>query len=321
MPGISGVAFLQRIRVEFPDTVRMLITGYADIDAVVQSINSSSISYYFNKPYDETDMRMILDTTIEKIKLVQENHSLLDRLKSLVSELTVQKEDLEKEIEMRKEVEKELNVAREQAEESSRLKSSLLANLNHEFRTPMNSILGFSGMIRESSEDDDIKTMAGMINISGKRLLKTLTAIIELARFEADKHIPDLEMINLSEVSQKISGDFCEAARKKNLNLSCRIKEDVHILFNISFANLIITNLIDNAIKFTNEGDVEIAVEYKSADGTQFAEFRVRDTGIGISSENHQKIFEEFLQLSEGYGRSYEGLGIGLSLSKKFSAV
>jgi signal transduction histidine kinase len=317
MPGMSGVEFLQRIRVEFPDTVRMLITGYADIDAVVQSINGSMVSYYFTKPYDESDMRLILDNTIEKVKLTQENRALFSKLEKLVAQLTVQKEDLEKEIQMRKSAENELTVAREKAEESSRLKSSLLANLNHEFRTPMNSILGFSDIIRNSDANMDILEMARMINFSGKRLLKTLNAIVDLARFEADRQMPNIELVNLSELAKKIINDLKDAAQRKNITFEIRVEQGVCTWFTNSFASLIITNLIDNAIKFTPAGSISMQVLNEGLTGSEHPVFRIADTGIGIPRDYHEKIFEEFRQVSDGMGRNYEGLGIGLSLSKK----
>ncbi|MCX6281451.1 MAG: response regulator [Bacteroidetes bacterium] len=315
MPGVTGVEFLHKIRVEFPDTVRMLVTGYSDIDAVVQSINGSQISYYFAKPYDANDMKSILDNTIEKIKLLRENHSLLEKLQSLIMELTDQKGILEQEIVTRKAMEEELIIEHQKAEESSRLKSSLLANMSHEFRTPMNSILGFSQILKDSMQDEEFKNLAGMINISGKRLLKTLNSIVDLSRLEADKKPPNIEVINLSELARKIVKDFREPAEKKRLVISENIHPEVCITFNNSFASMIITNLIDNAIKFTPKGSVHVMLHQEESTGN--AVFKVRDTGIGIPTEFHNRIFEEFRQVSEGMGRFYEGLGIGLSLSKK----
>jgi len=317
MPGVTGVEFLQRIRIEFPDTVRMLITGYSDIDAVIQSINGSSISYYFSKPYNETDMKIILDNTIEKIKLMKENRMLLEKLQTLVTELTEQKETLEKEIVMRLNAESELTQAREKAEESSRLKSSLLANLNHEFRTPMNSILGFSDMIRTTGTEKEVTEMANIVFFSGKRLLKTLNAIVDLARLESEPHPTNIEKVNLSELALRIFNDFNEIAVRKNILMNPHIQSDVCTMFNTSSATLIITNLIDNAIKFTHRGSIEVLLTKERSGDTEQAVFDIRDTGIGIHPAYHEKIFDEFRQVSEGFGRFYEGLGIGLSLSKK----
>lgn len=317
MPGVTGVEFLQKIRIEFPNTVRMLITGYTDIDTVIQSINGSMISYYFSKPYDERDMKAILDNTVEKIKLMKENRTLMERLQDLVTELTAQKEDLEKEVIRRRAIQDELTIARNKADESSRFKSSLMANLNHEFRTPMNSILGFSEMILYSDTNKDIRDMAGLINISGKRLMKTLNAIADLARFDADPHITIHEKINLSELTKSIAKDFENLATRKGLGLKHHIEEDINTLFLPSFASQIITNLIDNAIKFSNMGTISIFLHKEVKDEKVQAVFKVRDQGIGISTDFRNKIFEDFRQESEGFGRKFEGLGIGLSLAKK----
>jgi len=317
MPGITGVEFLQKIRVEFPDTVRMLITGYSDIDAVIKSINGSMVSYYFSKPYNEKDMKAILDNTIERIKLAKENRSLVEKLQLLVEELKIQKENLEQEIVMRRTAEGELLVAREKAEESSRMKSSLLLNLNHEFRTPMNAILGFSQIIKETIPDEEFKRLADMINTSGRRLLKTLNAIVELARSEADNIEPFIENVNLSELAIHVICDFRDLATRKNIVIREIIQPDVIARFNNTFALLILTSLLDNAIKFTDKGNIDVTIATDTYDGADVAVFTIRDSGIGIPVDYHEKVFDDFRQVSEGVGRYYEGLGIGLALCKK----
>ncbi len=317
MPGITGVEFLQKIRVEYPETVRMLITGYSDIDAVIKSINGSMITYYFTKPYEENDMRLILDNSLEKKKLIRQNQELYDKLQQLVLDLEKKQEVLKAEIVRRQEVEQELLLSRDKAEESSRLKSSLLSNLNHEFRTPMNSILGFSELMKVTESIEAVRSMAGMINTSGKRLLKTLNSIVDLAIFEADKKPPDMEWINLSEMAEQIIHDFRDLALKKELKLELSTPSGVMTNFNRSFANLIITNLIDNAIKFTHKGSVRVEISKETEGGSEFTFLRVSDTGIGIAPEFHTQVFDDFRQVSEGQGRYYEGLGIGLSLCKR----
>lgn len=296
MPGVTGVDFLQRIRIEYPDTVRMLVTGYSDIDAVIRSINGSMISYYFSKPYSETAMKAILDSAIDKIKLLKENQLLLEKLQKMVDELTI---------------------AHEQAQESSRLKSSLLANLNHEFRTPMNSILGFSQILRETLPSQEFREQANYIYVSGNRLLKTLNGIVVLAQFEADNTLPDVEDIDLSDLTGQILDEYKDSAGRKKIALTSHISDNVHASFNKAFANLIISNLVDNALKFTSQGAVDVYVDEENDGQQSYGLIRVTDTGIGIPETQQGKVFEEFFQISAGYGRSFEGLGIGLALCKK----
>jgi len=317
MPGITGVEFLHKVRVEFPETVRMLITGYSDIDAVIKSINGSMVSYYFSKPYNEKDMKAILDNTIERLKLSKENRTLLEKLQLLVEELRAKKDNLEQEILKRRTAESELQVAREKAEESSRMKSSLLLNLNHEFRTPMNAILGFSQIMKETIADEEFKGMAEMINTSGKRLLKTLNAIVELARSEADNLEPYIEGVDLSSLAKQVISEFHELADRKNIVIREDIQPDVIARFNKTFALLVLSSLLDNAIKFTHKGFIDVTISTETSDGEDFAVFMIRDTGIGIPLDYHEKVFEDFRQVSEGVGRYYEGLGIGLALCKK----
>ncbi|KAF0151011.1 MAG: NarL family signal transduction histidine kinase [Ignavibacteria bacterium] len=198
-----------------------------------------------------------------------------------------------------------------EANESSKFKDALLLNINHEFRTPLHGILGISEMLCEEIQDENQKHMLNMITNSGKRLLNTLVSIIELSRIESlEKKIYSTK-VTLAEVIISVSEKHKLEAEHKGLALECDIFDntlEAHV--DESFLRLAITNLVDNAIKFTKKGSIKISLS-KDTSRNDIAVIQVTDTGIGISKNNLDRIFNAFVQESEGVGRSYEGIGVG----------
>jgi len=212
----------------------------------------------------------------------------------------------------------ELETAKQSAEESNRMKSSLLENLSHEFRTPLNGILGYSSIIENAATEKDLKDMARGINTSGKRLLDTLTAILDLSQLDTEKNLIQLEPIDTIKVVQSVADEYSPLAKRKGLALHFTIKDE-------SFAAVAderllgksLSYILDNAIKFSQRGEINIEVFPVIKEGLPFIQFDIIDTGIGIAEEDQSAIFKEFKQLSEGLGRKYEGTGIGLSLARR----
>lgn len=225
----------------------------------------------------------------------------------------------------------ELRRAKEKAEEMSRLKSAFLANMSHEIRTPMNSILGFASVLREQLEsnvDQESKQsseFALMIEKSGKRLLSTINGILDLARIESDRvEISPTWVCISTEVAQMVKV-LEPLARQKGLDLRYRSSErfdGIEVLLDHEALSHIANNLIGNSIKFTEHGFVEVMLELEQIhDRTHKADMGitlyVMDSGIGISEEFIPHIFDEFKQESSGWARSYEGTGLGLTITRR----
>ncbi|MCK9203066.1 MAG: response regulator [Bacteroidales bacterium] len=215
-------------------------------------------------------------------------------------------------------IKEELIKAKEKAEESSRLKSSLLLNINHELRTPMNGILGFARILKEAHTKPENIEMADTILTSGKRLMATLNSILDLAHIESDQTHVNPEIFNLDEEVQKVISNYEDLAKKKNIGLTDLTREAIFAEVDRNLFNNIILHLVDNAIKFTSCGSVTVKVEAEKSGKSEFATVKVIDTGIGIMPEQTKYIFEAFRQGSEGLARTYEGTGLGLTLCKKF---
>lgn len=215
---------------------------------------------------------------------------------------------------------KEIIVAKETAEEMSKIKSNFLANMSHELRTPLIAILGYTEILKSEIENIEWNGMISTIMQSGRRLLETLNLILDLSKVEADKVLINYGEINIVEEVSDIVTMLNPVAQKKSLYLKSKFEREI-ILSKLDkrLFHSIITNLVNNAIKYTNTGGVTVDLSIIKSSGTNYAMIRVTDTGIGIAKEDQEVIFDEFRQVSEGYNRHFEGSGLGLTIAKKFA--
>jgi len=218
----------------------------------------------------------------------------------------------------RKRIENDLILAKEKAEHSDRLKSAFLANMSHEIRTPMNGILGFTSLLLEPHlSDGDKAQYVDIINKSGERMLNTVNDIIEISKIEAGiVEVKNLE-IDVFEVLKRLLDFFQMQAQTKGLTLRLENKiteTSLYINTDKSKFESILTNLIKNAIKFTDIGKIEVS--YCINDG--FVQFCVKDSGIGVPQNRIKSIFNRFEQADIKDSRAFQGSGLGLAISKSF---
>lgn len=218
-------------------------------------------------------------------------------------------------ITIRRQAEMEMLRSKEKAEEMNRLKSNFLANMSHELRTPLTGILGISEYLTEELEGTEYQEMVESIHGSGKRLLQTLNLILNLSKIESEKYEIRKQTISVSKVIKEIHSLFLKRAEKNDIKLimDLKINGQLFVTDERLFRDILI-NLVENAIKYTLAGSV--IIESEKSNGWLI--IRVKDTGIGISKEKIDLIFEPFRQVSEGIGRSFEGTGLGLTITKKY---
>lgn len=213
-----------------------------------------------------------------------------------------------------------LKEAKEQAEQSDRLKTAFLANMSHELRTPLNGIIGFSDILHSDlaeTELVELKEYAAIINSSATRLLYTINDVMDMAKLEAGQMNIYNESFDLISTMKEIHTFFSKQPNPIEIKLTIPYL-DIR-LFNSDRLKIqqIIINLVNNAIKFTHTGYVELG--FKEEPGSLV--FFVKDTGIGISDENKSKIFERFTQVEGNKNRVYGGTGLGLSIVKEFVSL
>ncbi|MBV5315851.1 MAG: hypothetical protein JZU47_21310 [Prolixibacteraceae bacterium] len=256
-----------------------------------------------------------------------------ERLKELNQELGAIKETLEEKVKRRT---AELFIAKEKAEESDRLKSAFLANMSHEIRTPMNGILGFAELLKEPDLSGEEQTnYITMIEEGGARMLSIINNLIDISKLESGMTKISITETNVNAQLEYIHSFFKPEIEKKGMQfiLKTNLEEvDATIHTDMEKIYAILTNLVKNAIKYSEHGYIEIGCSLKEKNahsensvnghnGSSELEFYVRDTGIGIIPERQNAVFERFIQADIDDKRALQGAGLGLSISKGYAEI
>ncbi len=219
----------------------------------------------------------------------------------------------------------ELIIAKEKAEESDRLKSAFLANMSHEIRTPMNGILGFTNLLQEPNlSGNEQQKYIDIIQKSGNRMLNTVNDIIDISRIESGLVDLSVSEVNINEQLKDLHSFFKPEASKKGIQLIINntiSKEDNICITDLEKLISIITNLIKNAIKFTDHGTIEIGYNINKDNGSTKVEFYVKDSGIGIPKDRQEAIFDRFVQADIEDKQANQGSGLGLAISKVYAEM
>ncbi len=210
--------------------------------------------------------------------------------------------------------------AKQRAEEANRAKSVFLANMSHEIRTPINGVLGLLRLLPEADAETQ-RTYYRLIEESSSSLVQLIDDILDLSRIEADRLTLMPQAFSIPELLRHVSSFFAADVEQKGLSFSVEIEEGLPETIVTDRVRLqqVLTNLIGNAVKYTEEGGVAVRV-FRGPEGADSAVtigFAVKDTGIGISEQNRERLFEFFEQVEEGYARRYGGAGVGLAVSKR----
>lgn len=222
----------------------------------------------------------------------------------------------------RKKAEEKLEIVAMEADIANRSKYDFLSNMSHEIRTPLNGIIGFTDLLLQTTMNEEQLQYASIINQSGKRLLEIVNDIFDYSKIESASTGLYYREVNILNLLEKISDSSRRQAELKGLNFIKNISPkvpDVAVTDPLRFRQ-IVTNMISNAIKFTEKGEVELKVRFREINSNtgRFDVF-VRDTGIGISKENQKKLFRAFTQIDPSKSRKYGGIGLGLAISYRLA--
>jgi len=245
-------------------------------------------------------------------------HENRARLTVSLQDLGSVNQNLEKIVEART---YELRAAKDAAESADRLKSAFLATMSHELRTPLNSIIGFTGILLQEMVgplNPEQKKQMGMVRTSSNHLLELINDVLDLSKIEAGQLQVAHEPVDLKAAALKVTESLRPLAQKKGLALHCEVPGALGLLVSDRRrVEQILTNLMGNAIKFTEKGEVTLRV----APAGQDMRIDVTDTGIGIDRADLERLFQPFFQIDTGLTRKYGGTGLGLSICKRLTEL
>ncbi len=302
MPEMDGYEVLSHLKdsASWSHIPVIMISAIDDMKSIIRCIEKGADDY-LTKPFNPVLLKARIGSCLMKKRLHDQEEQYRHLLEKKVQEKT---SDLQR-----------TNIALEKA---NRLKSEFLATMSHELRTPLNAIIGFAEVLRDELVgpiNDEQKECVADIQSSGKHLLGIINNVLDISKIETGKLELKYEEICVKKALDEVLNTVSEIANKKNVSIKNTIQFDIPTLVADQLKlKQILFNLLSNAIKFNHEnGFVCIDTTLKD----HYIQFAIADTGIGIKQEDREKIFEAFRQVDSSLARNYEGIGLGLALTKR----
>ncbi|MEM8897171.1 MAG: response regulator [Bacteroidota bacterium] len=255
-----------------------------------------------------------------------ENYSqgLERKVEERTAYLEKKNQELFQEISQRKKVEQQLRDAKEKAEEASKAKAQFLSTMSHEIRTPLNAMIGMTGLLVGTELDEEQQDFVKTVRMGGEALLSIINDILDYSKIESGKLELEKEPFEINEPIEDTLELLSAKAHEKGLELMYYVHEEVPaaILSDITRLRQILVNLVNNAIKFTHQGEIYVSVKHISYENNLHTlQFSVKDTGIGIPEDKIQRLFTSFSQVDASTTRKYGGTGLGLAICKKLTEL
>ncbi len=305
MPGMSGIEFLKKSLETHPNAERIIITAYADLESVLEGLNEARISYYFPKPIDLYQIKLAIQQLVEKIDLWQSNVELIEQLKE-------QNRLIEQKISERT---KELQLALQKLREHQLLQQRFFNIAVHDLKNPLSTLRILCTEIGKLVDNAEVQQLLAMAQDPLNTMEELVQDILTVTRLQAEQDVLELQPVNLAELLQASVYEFAPQAEKKNIQLILDLPEDLPpIEGDYRRLKQVFDNLISNGIKYTPPGGT---VTITASANQQAVTVAVRDTGVGMTPEDLEKVFGEFQTLSAKPTGGESSTGLGLFIVHK----
>ena len=297
MPGVSGVDFLKKVKEKYPDIIRILLTGHADMQAAEEAVNLGEVYRFLTKPWNGEDLKVTVRKAMENHDLVIDNRKLFEQTRETNTQLIKTNMDLQRLYDKQKE---------------------FTSTVSHELRTPLASIKMALDIILSGTPgpvNQDQADFLGRAKSNVDRLNRLINDILDLSKMESGKIVMKMQAADLNQVVRESLEPQQGVAEGKGLKLECALDLALPpVVFDRDRMLQVLYNLVGNAIKFTEQGKVCVVVK---GDVTgNVVHVRVEETGPGISPDDMKKLFEKFQQLEGPMNQKAGGTGLGLAICK-----
>jgi len=308
MPGMNGVEFFNRVKANFPDAIRLLLTGYADIQAVIAAINDGNVFRYIPKPWDPVELDTIVTEAFQRYRLIVENRLLLIELQSANA-------SLEKRVEARTAELAEAN-ARLQAIDTQ--KDMFLGTAAHDLRTPITIIRGYTDLLLDPrTSGESAREFVELIRDTAQEMLDLLNSLLDITAIQSGKVMLQPDIVDVYAFIGRVVKLNRRMGEQKSIALLTNVADGLpHFMFDRSRIEQVMNNLISNAFKFSHS-ETRVIVGARLVNDGEYLEFDVVDEGQGIPPDELDKLFTAFQKVSPKPTGSERSTGLGLSICKR----